>query len=716
MTDSSTNSAWQQIAALKPRLRAHVSVEERTYRGQQWYVLNNQSTAQHFRFPEAAYAVISQFRGECTLSEIHEKLQQQVPEQAPSEAELVGLMNQLQGNDLVSFDVAPNYAGLEARRSNRKQMLVKQRLMAPLSMRFSLCDPDAFLVRTLPLVRGLFTRAAGWTWLLVVLVATVVAAMNGQALAGEVMTAVSAPGNIIAMAVSFTLLKVLHELGHAYATRVHGGEVHNMGIGLLVLVPVPFVDASAASSLPWKHQRLLVGAAGMLVELFIAALAVFLWVLVEPGVVREVTCLVIFIASISTVLFNANPLLKFDGYYMLVDWLELPNLSSRAGRWYGYVVRKYGFGVTDAESPANSAGERRWYALYGAASFIYRLFVAAAIILFIAGKFFVFGVILAVWVSFTMLLLPIVKYAQYLVHSPLLAQRRVRAMVVSGGVLAALLVSVFYMPVPSWTRVEGVIWMPEQAHIRASVNGDLTAVVARPGQLVEKDTLLFRSEDPLLRARVEILRAQHTELQARHYAAQEDNWIEASNLSDQLADVSAELEHAEQQLRQLDVFSRRSGRFLAPHHRQLPGSFVHQGDVLGYVAASDAMPVVRLVVTQDSVGKVRSELGEVEVRFSGNRVAPAAATVAREVPAAASTLPSKVLGSAGGGEILVSAADKTGLTSDQQLFQFEIQLLEQRPDSFFGERVQVRFDHGSETLAVQIFRTGRQLFLSSFGV
>jgi putative peptide zinc metalloprotease protein len=716
MTDSNATHAWQQIAALKPRLRAHVSVEERTYRGQQWYVLNNQSTAQHFRFPAAAYRVISELKGELALSEVLAKLQQHAPEQAPSEAELVGLMNQLQGNDLVSFDVAPNYAGLEARRSNRKQMLTKQRLMAPLSMRFSLCDPDAFLARTLPLVSGLFTRAAGWVWLLVVMAATVVAAMHGQALAGEVMTAVAAPHNIIIMAVCFTLLKVLHELGHAYATRVHGGEVHNMGIGLLVLVPVPFVDASAATSLPWKHQRLLVGAAGMLVELFIAALAVFLWVLVEPGVVREVACLVIFIASLSTLLFNANPLLKFDGYYMLVDWLELPNLSSRAGRWYGYLVRKYAFGVADAESPATSAGEQRWYAVYGAASFIYRLFVAATIILFIAGKFFIFGVILAAWVSITMLLLPIVKYAQYLANSPLLARRRPRAMLVSGGVLAALVLSVFYAPVPSWTRVEGVIWLPEQAHVRAAVNGDLTAVMAQPGQLVDKNTLLFRSEDPLLQARVEILRAERAEVKARHYAAQEENWIEASNLSDQLADVTAELEHAEKQLRQLDVVSPRRGRFMAPGYRHLPGSFVRQGDTLGYVAASGAMPVVRLVVTQDSVGKVRGELGEVEVRFSGNRVAPAAATVAREVPAAASTLPSKVLGSAGGGQILVSAADKSGLISDQQLFQFEIQLLEDRPGSFFGERVQVRFDHGSETLAVQIFRTGRQLFLSSFGV
>ena len=128
------------------------------------------------------------------------------------------------------------------------------------------------------------------------------------------------------------------------------------------------------------------------------------------------------------------------------------------------------------------------------------------------------------------------------------------------------------------------------------------------------------------------------------------------------------------------------------------------------------MPVVRLVVTQESVGKVRSELGEVEVRFAGNRVPASSATVAREVPAAASMLPSKVLGSAGGGAIMVSTADKSGLTSDQQLFQFEIQLLEERPGSFFGERVQVRFDHGSETLAVQIFRMGRQLFLSSFGI
>ncbi len=152
------------------------------------------------------------------------------------------------------------------------------------------------------------------------------------------------PENLLLMWLVFPVLKLCHEFGHAFAVKARGGEVHEMGVMLLVLTPVPYVDASSAWAFRSKWQRFAVGGAGMMVELFIASIALFLWLAVEPGMFRALLYNIMLIAGISTVLFNANPLLRFDGYYMLMDWLEIPNLRTRSTQYIIYLCEKYLFG------------------------------------------------------------------------------------------------------------------------------------------------------------------------------------------------------------------------------------------------------------------------------------------------------------------------------------------------------------------------------------
>ena len=163
------------------------------------------------------------------------------------------------------------------------------------------------------------------------------------------------PENLLVMWLVFPVLKLAHEFGHAFAVKTRGGEVHEMGVMIMVLTPVPYVDASSAWAFRSKWQRIRVGAAGMMVELFIASLALFLWLSAEPGVFRGVLYNVILIAGISTVLFNANPLLRFDGYYILMDWLEIPNLRQRSTQYWAYLAERYLFGRREAEPPARDA-------------------------------------------------------------------------------------------------------------------------------------------------------------------------------------------------------------------------------------------------------------------------------------------------------------------------------------------------------------------------
>jgi len=130
-------------------------------------------------------------------------------------------------------------------------------------------------------------------------------------------------------------VKALHELGHAYALKHWGGEVHELGLMFLVFLPVPYVDATGSASFGQKWQRALVGAAGIIVELLLSAIALFIWLNAEEGLVRAFAFNVMVIGGVSTVFFNGNPLLRFDGYYILSDLVEIPNLGDRSKRYLG---------------------------------------------------------------------------------------------------------------------------------------------------------------------------------------------------------------------------------------------------------------------------------------------------------------------------------------------------------------------------------------------
>ena len=185
-----------------------------------------------------------------------------------------------------------------------------------------------------------------------------------------------------------------------------------------------------------KWQRMVVGAAGMIVELFLAALALFVWLNVEPGVVRTVAYDVMFIAGISTVLFNGNPLLRYDGYYIFADYLEIPNLRLRAQAYLRYLWERYAFGRREAEAEMATRSERAWFVCYGLASMVYRLVVFVAVTTFVAGKFFFIGVVFAVVGVATGVLTPLGKLLTYLSTSPRLRRVRLRAGLVVGGVTA----------------------------------------------------------------------------------------------------------------------------------------------------------------------------------------------------------------------------------------------------------------------------------------
>ena len=715
MRDSLFSPSWYRVNSLKPRIRGHVDIHRHMYRGQLWYVLEDHATGKFQRFSPAAHQMIGIMDGELTVEEIWQAGRARLGEDAPTQDEMIRLLSQLHAIDVLQSDVTPDILELFNRFEKRQNVKWKQNIRNPLAMRFPVFDPDRFLTRFAPVVRPLFGWQGAVLWLILVIIGLVLTGFHWPELTENVSDHILAPKNLILLWLIFPFLKALHEFGHAFAIKIRGGEVHEMGMMFLVLTPIPYVDASAANGFTSKWERMLVGAIGIGVELFIASIALLVWVNVEPGAVRAVAYNVILIAGLSSLLFNGNPLLRYDGYYILADLLEIPNLGPRGTQYVGYLFQHYLFGVPDAEPPPSSSGERAWFVAYTVSSFAYRILIYIGIIQFIAGKFLTIGLLLALWAAVTMMVFPIVKTSKFLFSSPRLGHKRKRAIVVSGAGVAVLLAVVLLVPLPLSTVVEGVVWLPEESFVRARTEGFVEQMLAAPGSPVKPGVLLVQSSDPLLPARIKALEAELKELQIQYDVKERTDRVEALVTKDEIEQVKQQLQHARIKADELTIYSRADGTFFAQTAQDLPGRFFKRGEVVGYVL-NDSSISARVAVSQSDVDLVRKRTRGVKIRLPEKITTTLPSSVIREVPAGTEHLPARVLSQAGGGEVAVDPRDEKGVKAFQKVFLFDVQMPSQVSLFNVGGRVYVRFDHGFEPLAWRWYRAVRQLLLKRFNV
>lgn len=715
MSDSLFSPSWYRVATLKPRIRAHAQINRQAFRGKVWFVLQDHAAERSHRFSPAAHHFIGLMDGDRTVQEIWEATSAYLGDEAPTQEEVIRLLGQLHAADALLCDVPPDSMEVFRRFERHERQLWKRRLWSPLALRFPIIDPDRFLERTLPRVQFLF----GWfgiiLWLSVVVAGGVLAASHWTDLTEDIVDRVLAPQNLFLLWLVYPVVKALHELGHAYATKKWGGEVHEIGIMLLVLMPVPYVDASSATGFTDKRRRMVVGAAGIAVELFLGSLALFIWLNVEPGAVRAVAYNVMLISGVSTLLFNGNPLLRFDGYYVLADGLEIPNLGARSNQYIGYLIQRYLFRISDVESPAQTSGERFWMIVYGIASFIYRVFIMFVIVMFIAGKFFVIGILLAIWAVSTQILMPIGKNLAFLINSPKLRRRRGRALATSIVFAALFAVILFVVPAPNRTRAQGVIWVPEEAQIRAGTDSFVTKLLAPVDSDVVSGQALFQAEDPFLDTRVQVLEAQLMELDAQYDALMSTDRVQAAMVGEEIEAAEANLKRSRERKDELIFRSPANGRFVVPNATDLPGHFVSKGELVGYVVEPQEL-LARVALAQDDIAQVRQYTRSVEVMLAGWGASPMQAEIRREVPGASLQLPTAVLGSTGGGAFSVDPRDSQGVTVFSQIFQLELALPAEVVFPYLGARVFVRFDHGYEPVGFQMYRAFRRLLLSQFDV
>lgn len=709
---------WYRVGPLHPRIQPGTRIRRQVLRGEEWFVFSHPLSGRHYRLNRKAYELVARLDGERSLDNLWNGLHGTLGDELPTQDEVIAALAHLMDAGLVLFDTMPDWSKLQEQRQARSAAERRSQLN-PFSFSLKLFNPTPLLERLAPLQRRLWHPAALCLWAVLTGWALVHALLDWSAVhAYAKLNFLTARGLFLAWLI-YPFLKAVHELSHALSVRRWGGEVKEAGIAFFVLVPAPFVNASAATAFGSKWQRIAVSSAGIMAELFIAALAWFVWSTVENGLVRDTAFAVMAVGGLSTLVFNANPLLRFDGYYILCDLLEMPNLSSRSQQWWSQQLSRYFRRSDEAGSVQARGAERFWLYAYTPASWLYRLVISAVIVQWVAVKSTLLGFAATLWLLYSLLVKPIANILRYALAPAHPGMAQWKPTMAAGIATAAIVAALFVVPVPASTTAEGIVWLPERSQVRTASDGRVEQIVANDGQRVVKGQPLVVLDEPPLLAKRMRLQAQLMAAETEHA----DGWLQASvkgrNAHEDIERLRRDLAQVEDEIDKLTLRAGVDGVFVFPHADDTLGRHVPKGSLLGYVLAGDPT-IVRVAISQDDIGRFKSARGanesgvkqvSVELAEAGNHHFDA--QVLRVDPSSTTRLPGSALGDKGGGSVITDPADRDGMTALEPVYLADVQLHDRRVVRA-GGHAWVRFEHTARPLAETALLRFRQLFLRVF--
>lgn len=596
------HESWYRVAELRARLRPSAQISRQHYRGERWYVVRDPAGNQYHRLSSAAYRFVGLLDGSRTVSEAWDLAGGMLADDAPTQPEVVQILSQLHAANLLEANITPDAGVLLRRHKQLMKRRIQGRLMNILFPRIPLWDLDKFLVRWLPVMRVLLSKFGIVLWLGVIIAACATVAPLWGDLSKAAGDAVS-PGNWPFLWATFVIIKLIHELGHAFMCRRFGGEVHELGVMFLVFVPAPYVDASSAWSLPSKWQRILVGAGGMIFELFVAAICAFVWVATKDGshaLVRQLAYNTMLIASVSTIIFNANPLLRYDGYYMLSDWLEIPNLRQKSMEYSFGLIKRHLFRVK-SPIPLPPVGQRFWLLLYAITSGVYRVFVGIMIILVVTDQVPVLGVLMAIGGVITWLFVPVGKTLHYLLLDAELHRKRGRAMAWTGAFVAAVVVLIGFIKFPMRFEATGMTQAELQQTLRARSSGFVELIAVKDGQMVKANEPLLICRDKQLETEIARHEAEARSIETSIRLGMVQDPSEKIRQQYALESLNKQLSFLKARQKDLTIRAPFDGLLVAPALHELKGKYLHQGEEVAMVIHADPL-IVRAVIDQTEAG------------------------------------------------------------------------------------------------------------------
>ena len=725
MSERSTFSPfWHRVRTMRPRLRPHVQITRQHYRGRRWHVVHDPSSNAFFRLSPVGHEFVGLIDGKRTVEDVWQVGLTRHGDEALTQNEVIQLLSQLYSGNLLAADTSPETEQLLGRGRERVGKKAAQQAIGLMYFKVRLFNPDAILSWIEPIFRPVLGKIGFIFWVLWVVAAVASVIPHWDRLVKGVDSAI-APSNWAWMIVVFVVLKLWHELGHGIICKRFGGQVPEFGAMMLVLMPAPFVDATSAWTFASKWHRMAVGAGGMIFELAAAGLSAFVWLNTSPGeLLHQIAYNAMFTASISTVLFNANPLMRFDGYYILSDFLEVPNLQQRSFGMLKFLCQKNIYRVKNPVPPTSSPSEALWLIAYGILALAYRIFLFISITLYLVGSLFAIGVFLAVWSAAVWFIMPMGQFIHYLATNSALSEFRGRAILTSLLLFAAGIALIGALPMPDYRRADGVIESEGQKGIFFKVDSFVKEIHARPGEIVKAGDVIAICESDQLQAQFALVHAQLEEAYARERQAKTQNEAAAQIAAKFIESLEAQLAFIINQKDKLIIRAPRDGTIVGTDFDSMIGKYVQEGTPLGMVVNLDAMRAVATLSQREAwIYELPPEEYKVEVRRASDVASVIPARFEKTSESGDRELPHPALGFGGGGTVEIDAKDQSGTVAKTPLFKAYFIATDSQGDEVLskfatigstgalpGERVYFRFTLPSKPWLVQwIDRLDKQL-------
>ena len=702
---------FDAMRSIETTLRQDLQITRTSSQGEPTYLIYDPVSFRSHRLSLNDYRVVSAIHSNATLNEAFSACVRDGQLQPSEEAEFFRFVQQLmQLGVLTSSSHDPGK--LYERYSKTQQASKKMMFGKLLFMTLPLSNPDKFLDRTIDRFRFLFSPIVAAIWLTGAILATLLVLAKWQEY-WQPLNSLLAVKNIVFMAASFTLLKVWHELGHGYACKLFGGRVPEMGCKLMLGMPLAYVDASAAWSFPRRRDRILVMLAGMYFETLIAIPALWIWAWTPHSQIGSFAYQVSLMAGITTFIFNVNPLMKYDGYFVLSEVLGIPNLRERSQKEIYRCLKSRVLGIKGTSTTAKSWRDQLILIVYGTAAMIYGQMLMLSIAAMIAIQLQVVGLAIAAFQIGSTLYKNARKLYTYLWHSEETKPVRGRAVAVGWSLAIGLPITVAVCPMPGGSYVPGVVTSAKKTQIHAATPGRVVFVLDPPPSMVKSGQTLVKLENLDSQAEkdsawISFIAAKKKVVAGKLAANGLTDRAEAAQSIEAAMHQAIAHSFAEKNYKRLCITAPHQGRLINLLPRQAIGSYLQVGQPIAEIVTGHAQ--VRAWVDEDQVAFANLAEGEqVAVRLSSDRIRTYMGTIRTVAPAANSEFKDMMLTSMGEGTISVDA--NTGKTLEPM---FEVTIAIPELDCAAvsqGVTASIRLDRTFETIGGWIYRKTRKFIM-----
>ncbi len=716
------------------RKRADLEISESTFQLEKSWIVKDPVSLKYHRLREAEMIVLGMLDGPTTLRQIKEALQDKYPTKIARLTDLQQLLSSLFRAGMLLSDSPGQAEQLLKRHRETKRRELTGRLSNVLAIKFPGFDPERILSWLHPRLGWIFDRAGMIVWMILAVSAGSLLLTNldefQRRLPGfyEFFTA----SNFFWLALVMAVTKIGHEFGHGLSCKHFGGECHEIGFMLLVFTPALYCDTSDSWLLPNKWHRAFIGAAGMYVEVFLASVATFLWWYTQPGLFNFMCLNVMFVSSISTVVFNANPLLRYDGYYILSDILEIPNLSQKSRLAMLNILRVTCLGMKPVSPRQLPQRNHVMFAAYSVASFLYRWFVLIMIVWFVSRVFEPYGLkiighLIIGMSAIGLVIMPFWKLGKFFSVPGRIQEVKKPRLIASFAVVGLFAAGVCFLPLPHRVMTSVVIRPDGAERVYVSVSGGLEKVLVQPGDQVQSGDVLAELSNSDAELRYAMLDGEKSR-QINHLENLKRRQLDEPTVRAQVPIAEAALHAIETQLERLEEDNRRlilvanqpgtilpppeihqpppSGQLTgwsgSPFDEQNDGAFLETGTLFCSVGDPIRMKAL-LVIDQTNIERIKAGqqveilLDEYPLRTMVGRI--------REVAKIDLKLPPRELMASSGGPIATQTDPATGEPKSMfVMYEATVPLHDLDRELLNGFRGKAKIEVGKEPLATKALR------------